>query len=339
LRKELDVLELAHRRFATFALQSLDSLEGASLAIRRVSLLARVAVSAKACILIRGERGTGKSLLASAIHSESPRREEPFIIFACSSIARDSMLVELLGLEKNTSSKEPWGQPGKLELAQGGTIFLQDIDVLSIEAQAALLNVLELGIIQRMGKSNPVSVDVRVIASTNVDLEKLIAQGHFRSELYYRLSSFEIRMPPLRERLEDLPILTETILKRLSDQFEKRISIDPAALSLLRNYPWPGNLLELEAVLGRSASLIIGEDPITVDDLPDFVRHPYNLRMESSQFVSIHSLNDIEREALLQSVKVCNGNINKMVQVLGISRTTIWRKLKLYGIPLKELRQ
>ena len=146
-------------------------------------------------------------------------------------------------------------------------------------------------------------------------------------------------MPPLRERLEDLPILTETILKRLSDQFEKRISIDPAALSLLRNYPWPGNLLELEAVLGRSASLIIGEDPITVDDLPDFVRHPYNLRMESSQFVSIHSLNDIEREALLQSVKVCNGNINKMVQVLGISRTTIWRKLKLYGIPLKDLRQ
>ena len=339
LRKELDVLELAHRRFATFALQSLDSLEGASLAIRRVRLLARVAVSAKACILIRGERGTGKSLLASAIHSESPRREEPFIIFACSSIARDSMLVELLGLEKNTSSKEPWGQPGKLELAQGGTIFLQDIDVLSIEAQAALLNVLELGIIQRMGKSNPGSVDVRVIASPNVDLEKLIAQGHFRSELYYRLSSFEIRMPPLRERLEDLPILTETILKRLSDQFEKRISIDPAALSLLRNYPWPGNLLELEAVLGRSASLIIGEDPITVDDLPDFVRHPYNLRMESSQFVSIHSLNDIEREALLQSVKVCNGNINKMVQVLGISRTTIWRKLKLYGIPLKELRQ
>ena len=339
LRKEMDVLELAHRRFGTFALQSLDSLEGASLPIRRVRQLARVAVSAKACILIRGEGGTGKSLLASAIHNESQRREEPFVIFACSSIARDSMMVELLGLEKNTSRKEPWGQPGKLELAQGGTIFLQDIDVLSLEAQAALLNVLELGIIQRMGKSKPISVDVRVIASTKADLDKLIAQGHFRSELYYRLSSFEIQMPPLRERMEDLPMLTETILKRLSEQFGRPMTIDPTTLAMMRNYPWPGNLQELEAVLGRAASQISGDEPITAENLPDFINHPYNLRMESSQFISIHSLNDMEREALIQSVRVCNGNINRMVQVLGVSRTTIWRKLKQYGIPLKEIRQ
>jgi transcriptional regulator of acetoin/glycerol metabolism len=339
LRKETDVLELAHRRFGTFALQSLDSLEGDSPAIRRVRQLARVAVSAKACILIRGERGTAKSLLASAIHNESQRREEPFVIFACSSIPRESMMVELLGLEKNTSSKEPWGQPGKFELAQGGTLFLQDIDVLSLEAQAALLNVLELGIMQRMGKSKPISVDVRVIASTSVDLDKLIAQGHFRSELYYRLSSFEIQMPPLRERMEDLPVLIETILKRLAEQFDRPLSIDPAAMALMGNYPWPGNLQELEAVLGRAASQISADEPITADYLPDFIHHPYSLKMESSQFISIRSLDDMEREALIQSARVCNGNINKMIQVLGVSRTTLWRKLKQYNIPLKEMRQ
>jgi transcriptional activator for dhaKLM operon len=278
-------------------------------------------------------------MLASAIHNESQRREEPFVIFACSSIPRDSMMVELLGLEKNTSSKEPWGQPGKLELAQGGTFFLQDVDVLSLEAQAALLNVLELGIIQRMGKSTPISVDVRVIASSGEDLDKLIAQGHFRSDLYYRLSSFEIHMPPLHERMEDLPILVETILKHLSEQFDRPVTIDPAALALMRNYPWPGNLLELEAVLGRAASQISAEEPITADYLPDFIHHPYSLRMGASQLISIRSLTDMEREALIESARVCNGNINKMIQVLGISRTTLWRKLKQYDIPLKEIRQ
>ena len=339
LRKETDVLELAHRRFGTFALQSLDSLEGESHAIRRVRQLARVAVSAKACILIRGERGTAKSLLASAIHNESQRREEPFVIFACSSMPRESMIVELLGMEKNTSSKEPWGQPGKFELAQGGTLFLQDIDLLSLEAQAALLNVLEFGIMQRMGKSKPVPVDVRVITSTSVDLDKLIAQGNFRSELYYRISSFEIQMPPLRDRMEDLPVLIVTILKRLMEQLDRPLAIDPKAIEMMRNYPWPGNLQELEAVLGRAASQISGDELITPESLPDFIHHPYSLKMESSQFVSIRSLDDMEREAFIQSARVCNGNINKMIKVLGVSRTTLWRKLKQYNIPLKEIRQ
>jgi transcriptional regulator of acetoin/glycerol metabolism len=339
LRRASDVLELAQRRFGTLALKSLESLEGDSHAIRRVRQLARVAVTAKACILIRGERGTGKSLLASAIHNESMRREEPFVIFACSSIPRDLMMTELLGIEKNTSSKEPWGQPGKLELAQGGTIFIQDVDMLSLEAQAALLNVLELGIMQRMGTSRPIALDVRVIAATTVNVDDLIAQGHFRSDLYYRLSSFEITMPPLRERLEDLPILTETLLKHLSDQFDRSLTIAPEALALMQNYPWPGNLQELEAVLGRAVSQLGGEEPIMPEHLPDFIHHPYSLKIESSQFISIRSLNDMERETFLQSARVCNGNINKMVKVLGISRTTLWRKVKQYNIQLKDFRQ
>ncbi|MCE1252682.1 MAG: sigma 54-interacting transcriptional regulator [Anaerolineae bacterium] len=339
LRRASDVLELAQRRFGTLALKSLDSLEGHSPPIRRVRQLARVAVSAKACILIRGERGTGKSLLATAIHNESMRRDEPFVIFACSSIPRDLMMTELLGLEKNTSSKEPWGQPGKLELAQGGTIFIQDVDMLSLEAQAALLNVLELGIAQRIGTSKPFSVDVRVIAATMVDLDDLIARGLFRSDLYYRLSSFEISMPPLRDRMEDLPVLAETVLKHLSEQFGRPIVIAPEALALMQNYPWPGNLQELEAVLGRAVSQMSGDEAISADYLPDFIHHPFSLKIDSSQFISIRSLGDMERETFLQSARACNGNVNKMVKVLGISRTTLWRKMKQYNIHPKDFHQ
>jgi transcriptional regulator of acetoin/glycerol metabolism len=340
LRKASDVLELAQRRFSTFALKSLESLVGESSAIRRVRQLARVAVNVKVCILIRGEDGTGKSLLASAIHNESSRREEPFVIFATSSIPRDKMMSELFGIEDNSSHKTPWGQPGKLELAQGGTIFIQDIDLLSFEAQTALLNVLELGIMQRMGMGRPIPipVDVRIIASTTSDLNELIGQGHFRSDLYYRLSLFEINMPPLRMHMEDLPILMESVLKNLSEQFNKSLSITPEALALMQNYNWPGNLQELEAVLGRAASQISGEEAITPDYLPDFILHPISLKMDSSQFISIRSLEDMEHEAFLQSASVCNGDINKMVQALGISRTTLWRKMKQYHIPLKDFR-
>ena len=338
MRRETELLELAAQRQSGIVLRTLDSLEGESPATRRLRKLARLAASARASVLIRGERGTGKTLLANAIHNASPRSEEPFVTCFCASLPRELMMVELVGVEKGVSIKDPWGQPGKIELANGGSLFLQDIDALNLESQAALLNLLELGIVQRLGKSRPTPVDVRIIASTAADLEKLIEEGLFRGDLYYRLSPFEIRMLPLREREDDLPHLVEGVLSRLSIQLSRRISIHPDAMQLLRGYSWPSNINELEAVLARVASQLQGQDVILPEHLPEFIQNPYPLRFDNFSNLVVNSLDEMEREALLQAARACKGHLGKMCKALGLSRTTLWRKIKFYRIPVADYR-
>ncbi|HVP22101.1 MAG TPA: sigma 54-interacting transcriptional regulator [Anaerolineaceae bacterium] len=337
LRKAKEIRQLIQRQIGTQALYTLQDFVGSSSEIQHIHRQVTLAAAARASVMIRGETGTGKNLLAQIIHRHSSHSEGPFIHFSSTSIPGEMVVRELLGSE-NGSSYISDSRPGKFELADGGTLFFQDVDALPLDAQSILLNMIDLGIVQRMNSSRPIPVDVRVIASSSQDLERLIERGSFRPDLYYRLSSFEIRLPPLRERIEDLPLLVNNILKRLpSTNYDSR-TISPEAMAILTNYPWPGNLRELEAVIGRAASQLSSSEVIGPEHLPDLVRHPYRLKFEVSQLVSGTTLDEIEREAMLQSARTCNGNITKMTGALGISRTTLWRKLKQYRINIRDYR-
>lgn len=340
LRQEKDVRQLVQRQVGAQALTTMEDITGDSPEIRRVIRQAKIAAEARASILLRGESGTGKNVLASAIHNESSRREGPFLIFACSTVPNELIVSELLGFDEGMTRKRPGGRPSKFELANGGTMFFQDVDTLPLEAQAILLNVLDLGIVQRLGSDRPIPVDVRVIAapSANANMEKLISQGNFRADLYYRLSSFEITIPPLRGRPRDIPMLVDKILVRLSRQLNRPLSLAPGMIEVLKKYHWPGNIRELEAVLGRAAVHAGVSEVIGPMHLPDFVHHPAHLNIDSQDFTAIQSLSEIERQALLQTARLCNGNVSQMAKVLEIGRTTVWRKLKEFGISLEEFR-
>jgi PAS domain S-box-containing protein len=337
LRKAKEIRQLIQRQIGTQALYTLQDLVGTSSEIQRIHRQVSLAAAARASVMIRGESGTGKNLLAQIIHRHSTYSEGPFIVFSSTSVPGEMIVRELLGYE-NGSSFGNDSRPGKFELADGGTFFFQDVDALPLEAQNILLNVIDLGIVQRMTSSRPIPVDLRVIASSSADLERLIEQGSFRPDLYYRLSSFEIRLPSLRERIEDLPLLASNILKRLPAPNNESLVISPEAMKILHNYPWPGNLRELEAVLGRAVTQLVASEAIGPEHLPDLVRHPYRLKFEASQLVSGTTLEEIEREALLQSVRTCNGNVSRMMGALGVSRTTLWRKLKQYRINIRDFR-
>jgi transcriptional activator for dhaKLM operon len=338
LRPEKEVRRLVQRQVGAYALMSLDDLPGDSPLMRRMHRLAKSASGAQASILIRGESGTGKNVLASAIHNESPRHDGPFLIFACSSVPGEAVMGELLGYEEGFGSKKPGGRPSKFELASGGTLFFQDIDALPLEAQTVLLNVLDLGIVLRQGGDRPINVDVRVLAASSANMEKLIAQGSFRADLYYRLSAFEITLPPLRERQKDLPLLVERILRRLSRQAGRTLGISVDALDILRRYPWPGNVRELEAVLSRVViqTPVIGA--IEAIHLPDQVRYPQAVSSDGGMVFVAQPLQELERDAMMQTARMCNGNLSEMARLLGIGRTTVWRKLKEYKIDINEYR-
>ncbi len=338
LRRAKEIRQLIQRQIGSQAVFTLQDLLGESLEIQRVQRQATLAAAARASVIIRGEAGTGKNLLAQIIHRHSSFSNGPFIVFSCTSVPSEMVVRELIGFDEASGRFSGDSHPGKIELADGGTLFLQDVDTLPLDAQTILVNFLEMGIIQRLNNSHTIPLDVRLIASSKANLEKLIEQGNFLPDLYYRLSPFEIRLPPLRERMEDLPLLINNILKRLSSQYNESLSISPEAMALFINYQWPGNLRELEAVLGRAASQLIGSEEITPEHLPDAIRRPYRLKFDATQLVSGNSLEEIEREALLQSARACEGSLLKMTELLGISRTTLWRKLKQYNIEIHAYR-
>ena len=338
LHKEVDLLQISQNRAGYHSTSLNEIILGNSVLIRRVRGLARTATAARASVLIRGERGTGKNTLATAIHNDGPRRDEPFIFFACASIPPSQMVEELLGFGEGISEREPWGKPGKFELAQDGTIYFQDIENLTLEAQAILLDALELGIIQHKQNHRPIAVDARVIASSSADIENLISEGRFRPDLYYRLGTFEINLPPVRDRIDDLPALAEENLKRISGQVNETYRLTDSSLAILKDYDWPGNLRELEAVLRLATSQVQGQEDIQPEHLPEFVFHPSGQEKGSLYLGRVASLHEIEREALIQSARHLHGNVTQMARSLGISRTTLWRKLREFEISVDNFR-
>jgi len=340
LRSEKKVRRLIQQQVGATAALTLNDIPGEAPQMQRVRSFVRSAAGAQASILVRGEVGTGKNALASAIHNAGPRHDGPFVIFASASIPTELVVSDLLGHDESIQAGHGKGRPGKFELAQGGTLFFQDVDALPLEAQAVLINALEIGVVQRLGSQRAVEVDARVIASTSADMETLIAQGAFRPDLYYRLSTFTITLPPLRDRPRDIPLVADRILTRFTRQLGYQVTLAPEVMEIFRKYAWPGNIREMEAVLGRAATQIAGAGRIGPEHIPNHVRmmeaNPGSVRPFLQ--VQVSSLSEMERETILLMMQMYRGNLSRMAKVLEISRTTLWRKLKEFGIDPQEYR-
>lgn len=321
------VRRIAQSQFVTQTSLTLDDVQAESAVMRQVIRQARVAARGTAPVLIGGEGGAGKNLLARAIHNEGERAERPLVDINCQAIPHELMAREMLGQEKDATTH---GQISKFELADGGTLLLDQVEGLTLELQSALLHIIETGHVMRLGSSHPIPVDVRIIAATTTDLEQLVAQGSFLPHLYYRFGVFHLELPPLRERVEDLPLLAERFLARQSRDNQPK-TIDPQAMEILMRYPWPGNVRELESVLERAMSQSRG-DAICPADLPDVVRRGRVLMPASSHAQPIMSVTDAEREAILRAGWACGGRVTEMAVMLGIGRSTLWRKLKRHNL-------
>ena len=291
----------------------------------------RVAAS-DATVLILGESGTGKELLARAIHYNSPRRDKPLITVNCPSIPDNLLESELFGHVKGAFTGAIKDRKGKFELANGGTIFLDEIGDLKFDLQAKLLRVLQEQEFEPVGSSEKVHVDVRIIAATNKNLEQLVKDGRFREDLYYRLSVFPITIPPLRERKEEIPVLFEHFLKKHGEGQPFRV--EPEVLDMLMRYNWPGNVRELENVAER-AVILAQDNRITMDCLP-----PSLTTREQSAVISGNtllqqedlSLENIERKVIEEALRRAGGNRSKAARLLNIPRHVLLYRLKKLGI-------
>src|SRR6266498_2472733 len=339
LRSGKKVRKLVQSQVGANATLTLDDIPGDSPQLNRIRDFVNSAAGAQASILIRGEVGTGKNALASAIHNAAYHRDGPFVVFSCSSIPNELVISELLGHEEGDENRPLSGRPSKFELADGGTLFFQDVDVLPLEAQSVLLNALELGVIQRLGSQRAVEINTRVIASTSASMEALIAQGAFRPDLYYRLSTFTVTLPPLRERPRDIPLVVNRILTRFEKQLGYQVVLVPEVMDVFKKYPWPGNIREVEAVLGRAATQGAGQGVIGLADIPANVRRLEAVSLSVRPLLQVSSLDEMEHETILLTAQMQRGNVSRMAHALGVSRTTLWRKLKSYGIDPEEYRQ
>jgi transcriptional regulator of acetoin/glycerol metabolism len=338
LRRIEQVRQLVTRLVGAQARLTLDDMAGHGVAARRVRRQALSAADAKACVLLVGESGTGKNVLARAIHNSSQRAGGPFLAVNCRAIPRELMLGEFLGFEAGAFNSGPsTGQPSKFELAHGGTLFLEEVEALPLETQAALLRVIEAGDVIRLGGNRVIPVDMRVIASTAANLETRASEGVFRADLLFRLSSFVIAIPPLRERPEDIPPLIERLLAKLTAQLNRTINITPAARAALCGYPWPGNGRELESVLERAALMCDGH-PLQPEHFPEAIRQRRAVVPGKALTEPVRSLSEAEKAAILCAGRAAHGNLTQAAHFLGIGRTTLWRRMKELGLSVEDFR-
>lgn len=275
-----------------------------------------------ATVLITGESGTGKELVARAIHQTSPRRFHPLVVIHCGALTETLLESELFGHEKGAFTGAQYRKKGKFEIAEGGTVFLDEIGDISLKTQTDLLRVLQEREITRVGGNQIIKVDFRCIAATNKDLEKLIDEGKFRPDLFYRLNVFRIELPPLRTRREDIPLLVDHFVRKFSLAMSKRINrVSPAAMNQLQQQPWLGNVRELENAVERA--MVVGQEPELHEQ--DFIFKPQSASAASK------TLDDIERAHILSVLQECGGNQSHAAEVLDIDRVTLYHKLKKYG--------
>jgi len=303
---------------------------GKSAPMQRVYELVTQVASSRASVLITGESGVGKELVADAIHNLSERREGPFIKVHCAALSETLLESELFGHEKGSFTGAIGQKKGRFELADGGTIFLDEIGEINPSVQVKLLRVLQERSFERVGGEKSLEVDVRVVAATNRDLKKEIAAGRFREDLYYRLNIVNIHIPPLRERQDDIPLLMATFLTELADENGKHIEgIDTKARIALSNYSWPGNVRELRNCI-ESAVVLCKGSILTLEDLPPAVRSA-----EDGQMIKLEigvTMDQAEREIIRQTLIHFKGNKSRSAEVLGIGRKTLHRKLHDYDL-------
>jgi NtrC-family two-component system response regulator AlgB len=311
------------------ALDGAPLLESRSTAMRDALDTARRAAESDVTVLLLGESGTGKNVLARAIHAWSARRATPFVTVSCTTLAEHLLESELFGHAKGAFTGAWKDKPGRLEAAAGGTIFLDEIGELAPELQAKLLRFLEERAFERVGDTRTREVDARIIAATNRDLEAEVRAGRFRPDLFYRLAVVTVRVPPLRERREDLPALVDHLLAALAARHRRpRARIEPAAREAIAAYAWPGNARELANALERALVLARG-DAIGTESLPDAVLAPP--RESRPPADGALSLEEVERRHI-QQVIASSPTLEDAAARLGIDPTTLWRKRKRWGL-------
>ena len=315
---------------------SFDGMVGASPPMQQVYALMRQAAESDITVLIRGESGTGKELVAKSFHSNSPRKDGPFLAINCAAIPEALMESELFGHERGAFTGATRQRIGAFERAKGGTILLDEIGDMRLALQAKLLRVLQEREIQRVGGGVTIPIDVRVIVATNKDLEAAVKAGEFREDLFYRIAGFPIVIPPLRQHRMDIPLLANHFLNKHAERSRRSMSgISTAALRLLLQYDWPGNVRELDHALER-AVLLEKTDVLQVDSLPPRLFVAHAAADDHSTPASVLTLQEVERRALAQALEASGNNITQAARALGINRVTLHRKLKRYGLLAKD---
>jgi len=314
---------------------TVDSLIGASPVMLKLKETIRRVALGPSTVLIRGESGAGKELLAHAIHTGSPRRNGPFIKVNCAAVPDNLIESELFGYQEGAfTGAKKGGQAGKFEQAGGGTIFLDEIGDMPLLMQAKLLRALQEKEIERLGDNKPRKVDVRVVAATNCDLEELIKDGRLRDDLYYRLNVVSLYLPPLRERIEDL----RPLINHFVDQFNRKFGLAitglaPEVWEIFYHYPWPGNVRELENTIERAFNMVDGQ-MVTVADLPRcFQKYGQNKRPPAHKTIPA-LLEQVEKEAIQEALEANGRNKMQAARALGISRAWLYKKMKQHGINL-----
>jgi transcriptional regulator with PAS, ATPase and Fis domain len=284
--------------------------------------LARVAAQTSSTLLILGESGTGKELLARAVHAESPRRDAPFVPVSCAALPDTLLESELFGHERGAFTGAVARRKGTFEAADGGTLFLDEIGDISPKLQLDLLRVLEDRRFCRVGSTEQIEVDVRIIAATNRDLKQAVAAGHFREDLYYRLNVIPIVLPPLRERREDLPVLVDSLLEQLSVTLKRPIDgVSHEGMAMLMAYQFPGNVRELRNILERA--MVVASGPFI--DAAD-------LNLPSGHQPTDDSLESMEHQHIARVLEQSGGNVSQAARVLGIDRVTLYNKIRKYKL-------
>src|SRR5713101_1897070 len=357
LRSIERVQKLVHRMTGARARLTFANVVGESPSLREALRLAKLASNSNSTVLLHGETGTGKEIFVQSIHNSSARADGPFVAINCAAIPRELINTELFGYEGGSfTGADRQGRPGKFEQAHGGTLFLDEIGDMPLDLQTTLLRAIETHTIVRIGGQRVIPADVRIIVATHKDLREEAQRGNFRSDLFYRLNVLTIHIPALRERVDDLPLLVQHFLLRLSRILGRSFMITPEAMVTLQHYSWPGNVRELENMLER-VTYLMPKTTITVDDLPIDVQQAHasveaaklNLPerrqgrtqghvptapavphiSDVSGVLKEHSRN-AEMEAIVQAWHASNGHVAHAAALLGISRTTLWRKMVKY---------
>ncbi|MEJ2188439.1 MAG: sigma-54 dependent transcriptional regulator [Acidobacteriota bacterium] len=317
----------------------LRNIIGSSSAMRRVYDQIEKVLESEITVFISGESGTGKELVARAIHHASTRSDGPFVDVNCAAIPEGLQESELFGHEKGAFTGAVSDHPGKFEQAAGGTIFLDEVGEMSPSAQARLLRVLQERVLQRVGGTKRIDLDVRVISASNRDLAAMVEDRSFRQDLYYRLVVFPIELPPLRDRREDIPLLVNHFLEKYARDASKRVArVDPRAMEALSAHGWPGNVRELENVIHRSLLVSAGLE-LGLEDLPKGLGEGLSpARAASTEALDNEpmSLEELERAAIVRALENNRGNLSDVARQLGIGRSTLYRKLEQYGLRDKK---
>lgn len=328
ISRAVDEVEKKKGKVAPPVSYSFDSIIGSSNGLKQAVALARKVADTDVPVLLTGETGTGKEVFSHAIHYASPRSQYPIMAINCSAFSKDLLESELFGYKAGAFTGAMKDKPGLFEVANHGTVFLDEIGEMAFDLQARLLRVLETGEYIKVGDTKPTKVDVRIISATNRDLKKEIENGHFREDLYFRLSVFQIHLPPLRERKEDIEMLAETFLKRFAAKLKKEIKgMTSEVVDILKGAEWRGNIRELKNVMERSA--IVCDEEVTVQDLPIDLQCA---GMDEEQGKEEFELAVIEQKHITKVLQYTRGNKTEAARLLKIGLATLYRKIEAYHI-------